>query len=146
MAGAIQRSSRRGRGRRGSRLNADINIAPLVDVMLVLLLIFMMTAKDLLSGVDVQLPKTDATTLPVTKDPLMITVQRDGEVFINDDTVTLDDLVNKLSAIAGNGFDERIYLRGDAETRHEDIMLVMSRINGAGYTNIGLVTEPIGEQ
>lgn len=141
----MQKSSRRG-GRRSRRLNSEINIAPLVDVMLVLLLIFMMTAKDLLSGVDVQLPKTDATTLPVNKDPLMITVQRDGEVFLKDDAVTLDALVDKLSAIAGNGFDERIYLRGDAETRHEDIMLVMSRINGAGYTNIGLVTEPIGEK
>lgn len=143
MAGVIRNPSRR-RGTRGRRLNSQINIAPLVDVMLVLLLIFMMTAKDLLSGVDVQLPKTDATTLPVNKDPLMVTVQLDGAVFLNDNAVTLDDLVDKLTAIAGDGFDERIYLRGDAATRHEDIMKVMSRINGAGYTNIGLVTEPIG--
>ncbi len=141
MAMSMNKSRRR--GRRGGKVNAEINIAPLVDVMLVLLLIFMMTAKDLLSGVDVQLPKTDATTLPVNKDPLMVTVQRNGEVFLSDDAVTLDDLVSKLTAIAGNGFDERIYLRGDADTRHEDIMLVMSRINGAGYTNIGLVTEPV---
>lgn len=145
MAGMLQTSTRK-RSRRGRRLNSEINIAPLVDVMLVLLLIFMMTATGLLAGVDVQLPKTDAATLPVNKDPLMITVQQDGGVFLGDDGVTLDDLVEKLSAISSDGFDERIYLRGDAETRHEDIMLVMSRINGAGYTNIGLVTEPIGEQ
>lgn len=141
MAMSMNKSRRR--GRRSGKVNSEINIAPLVDVMLVLLLIFMMTAKDLLSGVDVQLPKTDATTLPVNKDPLMVTVQRDGGVFLLDDAVTLDDLVDKLAAIAGDGFDERIYLRGDAETRHEDIMLVMSRINGAGFTNIGLVTEPV---
>ncbi len=144
MGMSLQTASRR-RGRRGRRLNSEINIAPLVDVMLVLLLIFMMTAKDLLSGVDVTLPKTDATTLPVNKDPLMITIQQDGGVFLLDNAVTLDDLVDKLSAIAGNGFEERIYLRGDANTRHEDIMLVMSRINEAGFTNIGLVTEPIKE-
>jgi len=144
VAGIVQNNSRR-RGRRGRRLNSDINIAPLVDVMLVLLLIFMMTAKDLLSGVDVELPKTTATTLPVNKDPLMVTVQLDGAVFLNDEPVTLDILVDKLSAISSDGFDERIYLRGDAATRHEDIMQVMSRINGAGYTNIGLVTEPIGD-
>jgi len=142
---SLNNGSRR-RGRRGRRLNSEINIAPLVDVMLVLLLIFMMTAKDLMSGVDVQLPKTDATTLPVNKDPLMVTVQQNGGVFLNETPVSLENLVDKLTAIAGNGFDERIYLRGDAETRHEDIMLVMSRINGAGYTNIGLVTEPIGEE
>lgn len=145
MGVSINNGSRR-RGRRGRRLNSEINIAPLVDVMLVLLLIFMMTAKDLMSGVDVQLPKTDATTLPVNKDPLMVTVQQNGGVFLNETPVSLENLVDKLTAIAGNGFDERIYLRGDAETRHEDIMLVMSRINGAGYTNIGLVTEPIGEE
>ena len=136
--------SRRG-GRRGSRhrLNAEINVTPLVDVMLVLLIVFMVAAPLLSVGVPVELPKTDAKSLPSEQEPITITVDREGTIFLGDDTpIELADLTPRLNAIAQNGYDERIYIRGDGQSDYANVMKVMARINAAGFSNIGLVTDP----
>jgi len=137
---------RNGRRRsRRSRLNADINVTPLVDVMLVLLIVFMVAAPLLSVGVPVELPKTDAKSLPSESEPITITVDKDGTVFLQETEVTLDDIVVRLSAIAQNGYDERIYLRGDNASDYGSVMKVMARVNAAGYSNLGLVTDPVSQ-
>ena len=140
-AGVTNRSSRRGRSRR--RQNAEINVAPLVDVMLVLLIVFMVAAPHLSVGVPIELPKTDAKSLPSDEEPITITVDADGLIFIQDTEIALDDLALRLEAISKNGYDERIYLRGDEKGDYGDVIKVMARINASGYSNIGLVTDPI---
>lgn len=137
------RGSRR-RGRR-SRLNADINVTPLVDVMLVLLIVFMVAAPLLSVGVPVELPKTDAKSLPSESEPITITVDKDGKVFLQETEVSLDDIVVRLTAIAQNGYEERIYLRGDNASDYGSVMKVMARVNAAGYSNLGLVTDPVSQ-
>lgn len=133
-----------GRGRRAKRhgLNAEINVTPLVDVMLVLLIVFMIAAPLLSVGVPVELPKTDAKSLPSQTEPITITVDKNGSVFIQDTQVTLDQLVERLVAVSSNGYEERIYLRGDASSDYGDVMKVMARANAAGFSNLGLVTDP----
>jgi biopolymer transport protein TolR len=138
---------RNGRRRsRRSRLNAEINVTPLVDVMLVLLIVFMVAAPLLSVGVPVELPKTDAKSLPSETEPITITVDKDGTVFLQETEVSLDDIVTQLTAIAKNGYDERIYLRGDDASDYGSVMKVMARINAAGYSNLGLVTDPVSAQ
>ncbi len=133
-----------GRGRRARRhgLNAEINVTPLVDVMLVLLIVFMIAAPLLSVGVPVELPKTDAKSLPSQTEPITISVDRNGAVFIQDTQVTLEQLVERLVAVSANGYEERIYLRGDTGSDYGDVMKVMARINAAGFSNLGLVTDP----
>ena len=144
MAFNVQRG---GRGRRKHRLNADINVTPLVDVMLVLLIVFMVAAPLLSVGVPVELPKTDARSLPTDQEPLTVTVDRDGRIFLGEDTeIALDELTPRLNAIAQNGFDERIFVRGDGASDYANVIRVMARINAAGYSNIGLVTDPTSVQ
>lgn len=142
--GGSRRGGRR-RGRRGSGLNAEINVTPLVDVMLVLLIVFMIAAPLLSVGVPVELPKTDAKALPSQQEPITITVDFEGGVFIQDEEISLDELATRLIAVSTNGYEERIYLRGDRETDYGEVMKVMARINTAGFTNIGLVTDPASE-
>ena len=145
--GTVSRGAGRGRRRAGrrSRLNADINVTPLVDVMLVLLIVFMVAAPLLSVGVPVELPKTDAKSLPSESEPITITVDKDGKVFLQETEVSLDDIVVRLTAIAVNGYDERIYLRGDNASDYGSVMKVMARINAAGYSNLGLVTDPVSQ-
>ena len=144
-------SSHGGRGRRGSRryrrhrLNSEINVTPLVDVMLVLLIVFMIAAPLLSVGVPVELPKTDAKSLPSQQEPITITVDAEGGVFLQDNEVNLDLLVERLVAIAGNGYEERIYLRADEDSDYGAVMKVMARVNAAGFSNLGLVTDPISK-
>jgi len=147
MAMRIGSMSRRGgRGKRSRHgLNAEINVTPLVDVMLVLLIVFMITAPLMDVGVPVELPKTDAKSLPSQQEPITITVDKDGAVFLQDEAMELSDLETRLIAISGNGYQERIYLRADADSRHDDVMKVMARVNAAGFSNIGLVTDPISQ-
>jgi biopolymer transport protein TolR len=140
------RSGRGSRGRRSRReLNARINVTPLVDVMLVLLIVFMIAAPLLSVGVPVELPKTDAKSLPSQQEPLTITVDREGKIYLQDTEVSLDELTPKLVAMAVNGYEERIYLRGDENGNYGPVMKVMAAINAAGFTNIGLVTDPISK-
>ena len=141
-------SGRRGRNVRRSRrhgLNAEINVTPLVDVMLVLLIVFMIAAPLLSVGVPVELPKTDAKSLPSQNEPITITVDETGGVFLQDTEIALDDLVERLVAIAGNGYEERIYLRADESSDYGAVMKVMARVNAAGFSNLGLVTDPISQ-
>ena len=125
---------------------SDINVTPFVDVMLVLLIVFMVTAPLLSAGVPVDLPEAQAKPLALEKEPITVTVDTTGKVFIKDEEVDIDQLVPKLTALAVNGLDERIYVRGDKEASYGTIMRVMGTINGAGFRRIGLVAlkEPDG--
>jgi len=144
-AGGGSRRGGRRRSRRSGGLNTEINVAPLVDVMLVLLIVFMIAAPLLSVGVPIELPKTDAKALPSQQEPITITVDFEGGVFIQDEEISLDDLATRLIAVSTNGYEERIYLRGDRDTDYGEVMKVMARINTAGFTNIGLVTDPINQ-
>ena len=146
MGASVGHKSRGGSGRRRHRrtgLNADINVTPLVDVMLVLLIVFMVAAPLLSVGVPLELPKTDAKALPSQEEPITISVDREGKVFIQDTEILIDDLAPRLIAISENGYDERIYLRGDENSDYGAVIKVMARVNAAGFSNLGLVTDPV---
>jgi biopolymer transport protein TolR len=146
MGASIQRGVGRNSGRRRHRrtgLNADINVTPLVDVMLVLLIVFMVAAPLLSVGVPIELPKTDAKSLPSQTEPITISVDAAGAIFIQEQEIALDDLATRLIAVSNNGYDERIYLRGDGSADYEAVMKVMARVNAAGFSNLGLVTDPV---
>jgi biopolymer transport protein TolR len=144
MAGVINGGSHRGRGAWRSRLkpNSDINITPMVDVMLVLLIIFMVTAPLLTAGVAVDLPKTRAKLLSQDKEPLTITIEKSGKIFLQETEIAAAELVPRLTAIAENGYDQRIFVRGDKAVDYGTVMQVMGELNAAGFRRIGLVTEP----
>ena len=147
MGANIQRGVGRNSGQRRHRrsgLNADINVTPFVDVMLVLLIVFMVVANELAPGVAIELPKTDAQALPSQSEPITVSVDAQGKVYIQETEISLDELVPKLIAISNNGYDERIFLRGDGQVNYEAVMKVMARVNAAGFSNLGLVTDPVG--
>jgi len=125
--------------RRTVRPMSEINVTPFVDVMLVLLIVFMVTAPLLSAGVPVDLPKAPASPLAVEKKPVTVTIDNDGRIFVEDKEVTLAELVPKLTEVATNSLDERIYVRGDRSASYGAIMQVMGTINGAGFKRIGLV-------
>ena len=141
MAGGIQQSSSRGRGRMRRRAMAEINVTPFVDVMLVLLIVFMVTAPLLTVGVPVDLPKTRAPALGQDREPLSISVKRDGTIYLQKELVGQDTLVARLTAIAANGYDQRIFVRGDTAANYGKVMEVMGILASAGFTHIGLVTD-----
>jgi biopolymer transport protein TolR len=122
---------------------AEINVTPMVDVMLVLLIIFMVSAPLLTVGVPLDLPQTQAKSLDNDKEPLTLSVNLKGEVFLNDTAIAVDDLVPKLKAItdARNGLDERIFVRGDRKVDYGTVMKVMGRLSSAGFRRVALVTE-----
>ena len=131
-----------GGGRRGRiRPMAEINVTPFVDVMLVLLIVFMVTAPLLTVGVPVDLPKTKAQALSQDREPLTVTLRRDGRIYLQNSPIAEDDLVPKLTAIAANGYDQRIFVRGDKSVDYGRVMEVMALISAAGFTHIGLVTD-----
>jgi biopolymer transport protein TolR len=134
---------RRGRGRGKRAPMSEINVTPFVDVMLVLLIIFMVTAPLLTVGVPLELPKTDANALGsnTQKEPLTLSVNRNGKVYLQETEIAVDDIVAKLSAISKSGFDETIYVRGDKDTNYGALMVVMAKISAAGFRRISLVTE-----
>ena len=140
MAGAT-RSFERGRGRRRTRPMSEINVTPFVDVMLVLLIVFMVTAPLLTVGVPVDLPKTKAQALSQDREPLTVSLKRDGSIYLQNTRVAEDDLVPKLAAISSNGYDQRIFVRGDKAVDYGRVMEVMALISAAGFTHIGLVTD-----
>jgi biopolymer transport protein TolR len=136
-----------GRGGRGHRrrgrhhgLMSEINVTPFVDVMLVLLIIFMVAAPLLTVGVPIDLPETRASAMNPETQPITISVNENGQIFLQETEVPLEEVVAKLSAIATTGYEERIYVRGDKTTNYGTVMQVMARIQAAGYTKIGLVT------
>ncbi len=140
MAAALQ-SRERGRRRARRRALSEINVTPFVDVMLVLLIVFMVTAPLLTVGVPVDLPKTRAQTLGQDREPLAVTVKRDGSIYLQNTPIAQDELVAKLTAIAANGYDQRIFVRGDKLVDYGRVMEVMGLLSAAGFTHIGLVTD-----
>jgi len=140
MASALRQLDR-SRGRRRVRPMAEINVTPFVDVMLVLLIVFMVTAPLLTVGVPVDLPKTKAQPLGQDREPLTVTVKRDGRIYLQNTPVSEDDLVPRLTAISSNGYDQRIFVRGDKAVDYGRVMEVMALVSAAGFTHIGLVTD-----
>jgi biopolymer transport protein TolR len=134
-----------GGGRRSRRkpVMAEINVTPMVDVMLVLLIIFMVSAPLLTVGVPLDLPQTQAKSLEQDKTPLQLSVDVRGKVFINDTEVAMADLIPKLKAItdARGGTDERIYMRADKKADYGTVARVMGQLSGAGFKRLALVTE-----
>ncbi|MFQ5775225.1 MAG: protein TolR [Kiloniellaceae bacterium] len=127
--------------RRTYRPLSEINVTPFVDVMLVLLIVFMITAPLLTVGVPVDLPKTKARSIAESEEPLVISVDAQGQVFIQDTEVTIENLVARLKAITANKPDTRIYVRGDRSIDYGRVMEVMGTINVAGFTRVALVAE-----
>jgi biopolymer transport protein TolR len=134
-------SGRRARHRRG--VMAEINVTPMVYVMLVLLIIFMVSAPLLTVGVPIDLPQTQATSLNQDKEPLTISVNEKGQVYLQNTEIDVDALVAKLQAVAQTrgGTDARIYVRGDKKVDYGTMMKVMGRLSGAGFHKVALVTE-----
>ena len=121
---------------------ADINMTPFIDVMLVLLIIFMVAAPLLATGVPIDLPQTKASALNIDQKPLSVAIDDKGFVFVMDQPVPIEKLADKLKETAQNGFDERIYVRGANQVNYGRIAEVMSIITTAGYKKVALVTEP----
>jgi biopolymer transport protein TolR len=133
-------SSRRAR-RRSARPMSEINVTPMVDVMLVLLIIFMVTAPLLTVGVPIELPKSEAKQLEGDKEPLTISVDPKGKIFLQETELQIDEIVPKLTAIAKNGYDERIFVRGDRRVNYGVVMRVMGTISAAGFRRIALISD-----
>jgi biopolymer transport protein TolR len=124
---------------------AEINITPFVDVMLVLLIIFMVAAPLMTVGVPVELPQTAASALPMDEEePLTVTVTAEGQILIQTTAVAEEELVPRLSAIAGERASSRIYLRADGANAWERVATVMGALNAGGFSDIGLVTDAGG--
>ncbi|HVI27748.1 protein TolR [Hansschlegelia sp.] len=142
MSGAGGGSSGHGaRRRRRTHVMSDINVTPMVDVMLVLLIIFMVSAPLLTVGVPIDLPQTSANPLNEEKEPLTITVKSDGAVFLQETPIDVDELAPRLIAITNSGYEERIYVRGDRNVNYGQVMKVMGTLSSAGFRRVALVTE-----
>jgi len=131
-------------GRFRYRPMSEINVTPFVDVMLVLLIIFMVTAPLLTVGVPVDLPKAKAEQIAEPDEPLVITVNEKGEIFLQETKVTLEVLAPRLAAITENKADTRIYIRGDRKLAYGEIMQVMATATSAGFTRVALITDIAG--
>jgi biopolymer transport protein TolR len=139
---AMGRRRRRG-GRRRAALS-EINVTPLVDVMLVLLIIFMISAPLLTVGVPVDLPKTEAAAVNDQTQPLTITVRADGSIYIQETQTGFDQLSTRLTALAGDGFDKPIFVRADGKAPYEVVAQVMAALSSSGFTKINLITDTGG--
>ena len=133
-------TGRRHKARRRHLPMSEINVTPFVDVMLVLLIIFMVAAPLLTVGVPIDLPETQAKQMEGDSEPITVSIRADGKIFLQDAEVDADKLVSTLQAIAQNGLNERVFVRGDRAADYGTIMQVMGRLNAAGYKRIGLVT------
>jgi biopolymer transport protein TolR len=132
------------RGRRGRRhaAIAEINMTPFIDVMLVLLIIFMVAAPLIATGVPIDLPQTGAKPINVDQKPITIAIDGKGQIFLQDQPTLEPDLVTRLHSIAKQGFEDRIYVRGDRQVDYGRVASVMSTITSAGFKRVALVTEP----
>ncbi|MDH3335183.1 MAG: protein TolR [Rhodospirillaceae bacterium] len=144
MAGSlIQRKANRfGRNRRTQM--SEINVTPFVDVMLVLLIIFMVTAPLLTVGVEVDLPKTKAGAISGQDEPLAVSVDNEGRIFVQDTEVELSTMTARLQAVSENNPDVRIFVRGDASVDYGRVMQVMGTLNAAGFSRVALITQTEG--
>ncbi len=127
--------------RRKHRPVSEINVTPMVDVMLVLLIVFMVTAPLLTVGVPVNLPKVESQSLDAQREPLEITLNENNELFIGDEMVIFDELISKVRAVAGNNSDIRIFLRADTNINYGEVMQVLGALNTSGFLKIALVTK-----
>ncbi|MEO1198650.1 MAG: protein TolR [Pseudomonadota bacterium] len=142
MGAALDQTGGGGRrGRKRIRPVSEINVTPFVDVMLVLLIIFMVAAPLLTVGVPIDLPETRASQINQEGEPLTISVSAQGQVFVQEEEIAIEDLVPLLEALATEGVDERIFVRGDRDVDYGTVMQVMGRLNEAGYRRIALVTD-----
>ena len=139
--GPGRRGSRMGSGRGRYRPMSEINVTPMVDVMLVLLIIFMVTAPLMTSGVNVDLPKTSAQQVNNDTKPITVTIKADGSLYLGDDAVTTDELVSKLQAASQNDPTHRIFVRGDQHIDYGRVMEVMGRITSGGFTHVALLAQ-----
>jgi biopolymer transport protein TolR len=130
-------------GGNNGQLMSDINVTPLVDVMLVLLIIFMVTAPMMMQGVDVSLPEATAEPLESEKEHLIITVDTENKVFINDFQVSVDGLGEKLKKILEGRSDREVFLKADKDISYGTVVQVMAEVKGAGVEKLGMVTEPV---
>ena len=121
---------------------SEINVTPFVDVMLVLLIVFMVTAPLLTVGVQVDLPESAADSLPDDQEPLTISINSKGEIYIQEHKVTYQKMIHKLLAIAKNRTDTRIYVRGDKTINYGRVLEVMGTLSGAGFSKVALISEP----
>ena len=143
MSAGGAKASGGGRRRRGGRRGgaiSEITVTPLVDVMLVLLIIFMVAAPMMTVGVPIDLPETQAKAMNADTQPITVSVNPQGEIYLQETPIAIDEIVPKLQAIATTGYNERIYVRGDTTAAYGVVMKVMARISAAGYKNLGLVT------
>ena len=141
MAINLQKSERRSRN-----VMSEINVTPFVDVMLVLLIVFMVTAPMLTVGVPVSLPESEADSLPDDREPLTVSINSKGEVFVQDTKVAFNELVAKLLAISKNRTDTRIYVRGDKAINYGRVLEIMGMLSGSGFTKVALISEPNKER
>ena len=125
---------------------SEINVTPFVDVMLVLLIIFMVTAPLLTVGVQVDLPETSADTLPEESEPLTLTINSKGEVFIQETKIEFNNLIKKILAVSNNRTDTRIYVRGDKTINYGRVLEVLGILSGSGFTKVALISEPYKER
>ena len=148
MAGGIQGGGGTGRSGRRGRYQplAEINVTPMVDVMLVLLIIFMVAAPLMTVGVPIELPQTQAKQLNTEQKPITVSVTPEGAIYIGENPVALADLIAQVAALAVNGTEDRIYVRGDTTANYGAVMKVMGALSGAGYSKIGLITEQAQDQ
>lgn len=141
MGASVQKG--RGGGNRRYRPVAEINVTPFVDVMLVLLIVFMVTAPLLTLAVPLDLPKADAQSMPNDNKPLTVSIDKEGAIFIEDEEIAEDDLISKLAElIKVRDGDERIYVRGDDALDYGKVIDVIAKINQSGFTKVALVTKP----
>ncbi len=144
MAGGTLNRTNGGRAmgaRRAYKPMADINVTPMVDVMLVLLIVFMVAAPLLTVGVPVDLPKSEAPAITENKEPLVVTVNKDGQIFIQETPIQDDALVPKLQAITNSNPDAVIYVRGDKALNYGRVIEVMGLVSSAGFNKVSLIAE-----
>ena len=125
---------------------SEINVTPFVDVMLVLLIIFMVTAPLLTVGVQVDLPESSADTLPEETEPLTLTINSKGEVFIQETKVEYEKIIAKILAVSNNRTDTRIFVRGDKTINYGRVLEIMGMLSGSGFTKVALISEPYKER
>ncbi|WP_374575419.1 ExbD/TolR family protein [Phenylobacterium sp.] len=142
---AFAAGGRRGRRRRARRgALSEINVTPLVDVMLVLLIIFMISAPLLTAGVPLELPKTEASAVQDQSEPLTVSISQDGSIYIQDSAVPFSELSPRLTAMAGEGLSKPIYVRADGRASYEVVARVMAALSTSGFSSINLITDTGG--
>jgi len=125
---------------------SEINVTPFVDVMLVLLIIFMVTAPLLTVGVEVDLPESSADTLPEESEPLTLTINAKGEIFIQETKIEFEKIIPKILAVSNNRTDTRIFVRGDKTINYGRVLEIMGMLSGSGFTKVALISEPYKER